>query len=184
MRNVVDRNWNYSSDQKIGNYPLTVGKEQCYTVKPTVIYTANGSQVTVLRKQMPIIADAQKDSVFYLFKDEEAARNSDRAGGTGFFVYIRSETGKNYFYAVTNRHVIEKGLAPVIRVNTLDGGFDTIPLSIYDWLYHPDGADVAAASFSLKDNSLMYFRAMPSDCFLTRELLDYGHILLGEEVYK
>lgn len=131
---------------------------------------------------MPSIPVSLKRSVFYLYRDKESAHKNEAAGGTGFFLFMESTTGKKSFYAITNRHVIEKGLAPVIRVNTFDGGFDTIPLTIYDWFNHPDGADVAVASIEF-DNGLLEFSAVPYSILITKKLIDSSLIMLGEDVF-
>ncbi len=161
-----------------------VNGELPYSVEPAVVYTGTGGQVAVLRKKMPIIAETLKAAVFYLYPTEDAARNSERSGGTGFFVFVTSPTtGKKYYYAVTNRHVIEKGLSPVIRVNTFDGKFDTINLTIYDWQYHPNGADVAVAFIEDDGDNQHIYVAMPTTWFVTQEVIQTAGIYLGNDVY-
>jgi len=130
------------------------------------------------------IPNTIKGSVFYLYEDEEAAKANKKVGGTGFFVYMDSKNGKRFFYAVTNRHVIEKGLATVIRVNAVGGKSDIISLSISDWIYHPSDADVAVASIDIKIKfDLHSFTAIPRDWFIPKEEIDDELIMLCSDVF-
>lgn len=130
---------------------------------------------------MPLIPNGLTYSVFYLFPDEESALNSKHAGGTGFFVYVRTKAGNNYHYAVTNRHVIEKGSSFVIRVNTDEGRLDTIPLTLCDWVNHQNGADIAVAR--IEPSQKHRYKAIPVDWFVTPEFFPEGGVDLGAEVY-
>jgi hypothetical protein len=57
------------------------------------------------------------DIVFFLYPDEDFATRGVKAGGTGFFVTVPSETYPEQYhhvYAVTNWHVAVNG-SPIIR---------------------------------------------------------------------
>lgn len=158
-------------------------KDVSYLTELKEIRTSSGSVVTVLRKTMPVIAEALKSTVFYLYRDEQSALSSAKIGGTGVFVFLTSETGQEHLYAITNRHVIEKGMCPVIRVNDDSGNIRVIPLSMYDdWFYHPDGADIAAAYLPIIRDSLEV-RAVPVADFVTEEMLARSGIDVGSDVY-
>lgn len=131
---------------------------------------------------MPYISDIVVSSVFYLFQDEESALNSEKAGGTGFFVHMKSDDGNDCIYAVTNRHVIEQASAFVIRVNTNDGGFDTIPLTLCDWVNHPNGADIAIASVEINHKHHRY-SPIPAQFFVSKESVETQDVDIGDEVY-
>lgn len=82
--------------------------------------------------------------VFYLYRDRESAEKGDHFGGTGFLVGMRSKDhGKLFIYGVTNWHVAVRDGFSVIRLNTRDGDVDVIELGPEDWIYIPQGDDVA-----------------------------------------
>ena len=66
-------------------------------------------------------------------------------GGTGFFVAY--PTGlpdmPSLLYAITNWHVAVRDGASVMRVNTLDGGFDILDFDPSEWEFLPGGPDLA-----------------------------------------
>ncbi|MBK7935079.1 MAG: trypsin-like peptidase domain-containing protein [Acidobacteria bacterium] len=91
---------------------------------------------------MLIIVPSIFENICYLFADESSALTGEKFGGTGFLVHRRSESGRRFVYAGTNKHVIDEGFT-TIRVNRTDGGDpDIISPSKLDWIPHKDGADV------------------------------------------
>ena len=93
---------------------------------------------------MPRIPDQMATSAFFLYKSEVAACNDSPFGGTGFLVGVMTDTDpvEHYIYGVTNAHNTESG-STVIRLNTVSGELDVIPLKRKDWVVHPDGYDIA-----------------------------------------
>jgi len=151
---------------------------------PQAIYSSAGDPVgTTLCKEMPFIADQLRDSVFYLYDSEIAARDNEPYGGTGFFLSYTTEADNRYIYAVTNRHVIEgiDGPDTVIRVNTVNGDIGTISVPKSAWLEHPFGADVSVVALSNLSQDL-YFTLPEAADLLTRERLS-EIIRVGEDVY-
>jgi hypothetical protein len=102
---------------------------------------------------MPRIKDSYLDCVIYLYASSSDAEDGLKSGGSGFLLGVPSfRLGHFYIYAVTNRHVIEKG-STVIRVNTDDktlGVWDTVEPN---WIFHPDGDDLAICLLRIKDTS-------------------------------
>jgi hypothetical protein len=131
---------------------------------------------------MPHISERLRECVFYLYEDEHAALNNEEFGGTGFFVFVSSKTGREAdVYAITNHHVIKDDFT-VIRVSKNTGEPATIPLKASNWLEHPESADVCAASITLEDDSTC-FTALPSEWLLTKDQLQENYINLGSDVY-
>lgn len=52
-------------------------------------------------------------------------------------------------YLITNIHVAQTGNRTV-RINTIDGGAETIEVPASDWINHPDGDDMVAAELDLQ----------------------------------
>lgn len=100
---------------------------------------------------MPRVPKEWLNTVVYLYPSPQAARDGDRAGGTGFIVSTPVEdeslaaTGRReHLTIITNAHIIHSGASPVVRINRYDGTFEVIPLAADDWTDHPDGDDLSA----------------------------------------
>lgn len=79
----------------------------------------------------------------YIYPSEESAKSGKLSvGGSGFLVGVPLKENTSYiqFYAVTNRHVIEKIPNPVLRLNTYAGKFECLKTNRLRWKNH-DGAD-------------------------------------------
>ena len=124
----------------------------------------------------PRIADIFLECAVFLYPDDASARSSQDLGGSGFLIgkpFLASGEGQSGLWVVSNRHVVEKG-GLTIRVNTHDGGFDTIDTTERDWFYHPDGDDLAVCPFFHR-RPAHKFSHMPLDLLLTeRTLSDYA----------
>ncbi len=70
-------------------------------------------------------------------------------------------------YAVTNRHVVEDGRARVLRINTHEGGFDTIETSLELW-ERPADDDLAVLPLELAEQ--FKWSAVSLNEFLTPEM--------------
>ncbi len=137
---------------------------------------------------MPLIDAILPRCIFYLYQNETAARNREQVGGTGFFVGVESKKGNKFFYAVTNRHVIDDGdghSAPVISFNSeVEGVPEIIPYTKKNWFHHLSGADVSIALIDTQTTNYN-FSAIPVRWFATKEIFDPADpvFLLGEDVY-
>lgn len=133
---------------------------------------------------MPRIPDGYLDTVIYLYPSEAAANLGEAIGGTGFLM-MRPMDGDPTFgiiYAVTNAHVIEDAKAPVIRVNTRSGNRKVLNLKTTDWHIHPT-YDLAVALFSGIDKSVYKYTYVPTQQFLTHELIKEHDIGPGDDVF-
>lgn len=113
--------------------------------------TVSGAAYWVLvRGDVLRIPDFVLDCAIYLYGSVEEARRGHHSGASGFLVGVPSEvfpTGHYFTYAVTNRHVIDKG-ASVVRLNVVGGDVDVVDLKPTDWSSHPS-QDLAAAPIQI-----------------------------------
>jgi hypothetical protein len=98
---------------------------------------------------MPRIPDQLLRSVIYLFGDETNAKNGDGAGGTGFLVDFPGEADTRHLYVVSNIHVVRNG-GRTLRINTDDGGIETVTIPASAWVDHPESDDVSIAPLDLE----------------------------------
>lgn len=98
---------------------------------------------------MPRIPDLLLESVGFLYPSEAAARSGERAGGTAFLVEVVAD-GDVATVVVTNTHVAAGGCS-TLRLNKL--GSELHVFEIADWVFHPDGDDVAVAKVDLPGGS-------------------------------
>lgn len=132
---------------------------------------------------MPRIPDSYLENVFYLYPDDAHARESRKAGGTGFFVLSMLPSGiDGIVYAVTNRHVVEHGNT-TMRLTTLDHKLDTIETPERDWIFHPDKSiDLAVLPIRLAGQNLRY-KVWPVDRLVTHDLISKLDIGCGDECF-
>ncbi len=93
------------------------------------VYRPDGSLCTTLTgyMRMPRMPDAFLDCSIYLYPSEGAAQRGEKLGGSGFLIHVNfvDAPNRHHVYAVTNAHVIQ-GQNLVVRLNTVDGGTDTV----------------------------------------------------------
>src|SRR5437870_9985694 len=97
-----------------GNYPLTVCNQAVYADRIRYIqkFSPKGTPYGVYEDSVvQRIHEQFLDIAIYLYLNERAARTGLAAGGSGFLVWVESETYPElrHYYAVTNQHVIEDG---------------------------------------------------------------------------
>ncbi len=134
---------------------------------------------------MPRLPDDLTDTAVYLYATEQAAREGSGQGGTGFITGVRANVvgNQDYFfrYAVTNAHVIVNGF-PVVRLNRLDGRMGILNFDKAKWITHPNGDDVAVYPFSVAEDNV-HFKIIPSEAFLTEEMVTEYDIGIGDEAF-
>lgn len=142
-----------------------------YTGEWIEAHTATGIPYRYPEQIMPRIENELLDSVVYLYPSEQAAKDGERVGGTGFLVGIRSDRCEElvFHYAVTNSHVIREGESPVVRLNTHDGEKAVIPMAADQWVHHLDGDDVAACPIQLGKH--FRYAYVPKETFVTEDHL-------------
>jgi hypothetical protein len=152
---------------------------------------------------MPLVLGYVTDTVVYVYPSTHAAE-SDRAGGTGFLVYVPFDDGdaapryvsapkplaeaSGHFYVVTNKHNIidptdSSPLAePAIVGRRKDQRRQPIPVRGDAWRTHSDGDDIAVAPIELPA-SIYYGAAFPSSGFVTHDDVSKFGIGPGVDVY-
>lgn len=112
------------------------------------------------------------------------------AKGTGFFVTVpsRASAAVSHVYLVTARHVVEPLLGRndlLIRVNKAGGGpfYGLAGDEDLRWWFHPsdENVDVAVAGWS--PPAEVDYRAIPTNMFLTDDIIAGSDIGPGDEVF-
>ncbi len=136
-------------------------------------------------KSMPRISDNYLDCVIYLYRTSDDAQRGERVGGTGFIVRVNAvvEGASHHLYAVTNKHVIRKGQATVIRINTPDGGFHVMESASMDWVDHWAADDLSVLPLPHVTPNLYAYRSIPTQLFITKELLLTYNLGIGDDVF-
>jgi len=102
---------------------------------------------------MPRIPSEYLNCVVYLYPSEDAAKEGVALGGSGFLVGIRQGTEPTErLYAITNSHVIKEAACKVLRFNTRNSEPRTHAIANWEWTHHPDGDDIAVASFPILED--------------------------------
>src|SRR6185295_16698083 len=133
---------------------------------------------------VPPIPQPYLDCSIYLYPTKESAEEGEKSGGSGFLVSVPIEGHDDWvsLYAVTNRHVVNKGCL-FIRLNKKNGGKPYIKeTQRYEWADHPKRYDVAAYSLDIGGEVLEYSTVHPS-AFITREIIADWDIRPGDEAF-
>ena len=129
---------------------------------------------------MPRIDDDFLNCSFYVYPDEERAREGSRAGGSGFLIHVPLAFEPwVQVYAVTNRHVIDGGCG-ALRLNTSAGPTDIMQTGQCDWVMHPELDDVAIAPMQMAPRHR--WTSINAGCFVTQQMLLERAVGVGDEV--
>lgn len=134
---------------------------------------------------MPKIPRTVIDTIFFLFRDGEAARRGDSPGGTGFIVAVPSDRAYNsfqHYYAVSCHHAVCARGYSCIRLNRSGGGCEIIELDPDQWHFQPSRGDIAACLLNIDDPKAQMC-AIPLSHFLTHERVSQDEIGVGEDVF-
>lgn len=148
-------------------------------------YSSRGTPFQVWEKPVPRISDDFIDCCIYLYASQSDAEAGQKTGGSGFLVGVPTTKIKNghWIYAVTNRHVIEKGNT-VVRFNTVDGKTDTFDLNEQSWHFHHDGDDLAICGLSSIDSKIYRAKFVTAqDHFITKDLVHELNVGPGDDVF-
>jgi hypothetical protein len=150
-------------------------------------YSARGFPYQVRQSEVPWIDPSFLECAVYLYPSEKEAEDGDRIGGTGFVVGFQlggegDLSRPIVLCVVTNKHVVDAGNATV-RLNTMDGRTDIIPLDGARWYFHPDGDDLAVIPIKLSNMHKVVYRFIPSSRFLTKEISKGLEIGPGDDVF-
>jgi hypothetical protein len=139
---------------------------------------------------MPRIPDSYIDCVVYIYDSAEAANEGRSTGGSGFVIRYPSGVGDwGIRYVVTNDHVVANG-GQYVRLN-YRGGTYVVHVAYDDWVFAPEGDDIAIAVLSvpvdLRGHELALDRPSDSEAgerlLLTREEARRLRVGLGDEAY-
>lgn len=159
---------------------------------------------------MPRIPDEILNCSVYLYSNEREANQGTRSGGSGFLVVVEPDaegelrpppvlptqlilpdsiTGRvdpypcRFFgYAVTNKHVIDKGFT-VLRLNAAGmEGVRVIEIADSGWHRHPT-SDLAIAYLPELDESVHRFNGVPVDMILNEENLRILDVGIGDDTF-
>jgi hypothetical protein len=143
--------------------------------------SSSGSVVTlwVPSGGMPRIDDRLINCVFYLYRTRAEAAAAGEIGGSGFFVSKESESCDQFWMsAVSNKHVVCRDGASVLRINRADGTFNIIETEPHEWHQHPGGDDLVILPLELEAEDHI-LTVLPENMFVTRELLGDKRINIG-----
>ncbi len=130
---------------------------------------------------MPRIPPQVLDCVCYLYENEDDARAGRNFGGTGFLVSVPSAfPGRDYVYAVTNRHLACQKW-PVVRLNTLDGGTDVFDFCPDQWEFDPR-YDIAVIPIPVSMN-VHRFAVFDANDFMDPRYMELVKLGPGDEVF-
>jgi hypothetical protein len=126
-------------------------------------------QDRLLDSAMPRISDTYLGCVIYLYASASDAEGGTRTGGSGFLLGVSAQRpGHFYVFAITNKHLIENGNT-VIRVNTRDQKFDLWETAENNWVFHPDGDDLAICMITVKETDKYAVKFISSSILLDKE---------------
>lgn len=124
--------------------------------------------------------------VFYLYPDEASAKSGEKLGGSGFWVAIDSPNVPNHhwLFGVSNKHVVHKISATVIRANARSSGIFTYPTEPTDWIEHPGGHDIAILVVGYA-NIVPHIElvTIPQEMFVIEQHVQDETVGLGDDVY-
>lgn len=100
----------------------------------------DGVERLVWEKRVPRIPDEIRNSIISLYPSVKAAEDqAPEEGASGFITSVVDEAGSTYLYAVTNRHVVQRG-ARIIRIAATKQILD---MNLSDWHFDDAAPDVA-----------------------------------------
>lgn len=121
---------------------------------------------------MPRISEDVLESTFFLYSSEQEAKVGSKDGGTGFVISFPSERVPDitYFYGVTNWHAaVSRGFS-VVRLNASNGSNDVISFGPEDWIFDPNGDDLAVIDLS-PDFKTHQCKPIPAGLIYSRDVL-------------
>jgi hypothetical protein len=132
---------------------------------------------------MPRINDQFLECVVYLYPDVPKAEAGESFGGSGFLVglLIPGIEGRVAVVVVTNQHVAANQNGAV-RVNTADS-IEVFEIDDRNWLYHPDGHDLAIAPIAGLSVGRHRIRFLNPKDFLTTDMVRELKIGPGDDCF-
>jgi hypothetical protein len=150
-------------------------------------YSARGYPIQIWVRDMPRLDDRYLKCVVYLYPSEDAAKDGEKLGGSGFLIGApvankQRQVVTTLLCLMTNRHVAEQGNS-FVRTNTKDGKIDIFELDERSWIFHPDGDDLAIYPIGLAP--LYPYPYMEAGMFnaLSKSSVDGLDIGIGDDVF-
>jgi len=178
----------------VGHITGIIRTRECHvSIRWKMLWTsiANSHGANENRYFMPRIPNNILDCVFYLYRSAIEAKEGKNTGGCGFLVLYPSEGDPimGYAYAVTCRHLIDRGYT-TIRLNNEAGGTTIIETTTQEWEQSRNN-DIAAKSIDLEEGehkfrfvfgtTLRKFPGIPS--MINKEIMQEYEIGIGDEVF-
>lgn len=129
---------------------------------------------------MPRVPDEYLECVVYLYPDLAYAEAGEKAGGTGFVVRL-DQGDQDFYYVVTNKHVIDGG-STCVRFNTTQQTHEAFDFDERNWI-RSDNADLAVYLLVDPDPKRLSFRPITYNQFLTEEKAKVMDLGIGNEVF-
>jgi hypothetical protein len=133
---------------------------------------------------MPRINRDVLDSVFFLYSTREDAQSGTNAQATGFIVACGGDLFEQSLslYGISNWHAAVRAGASIIRLNTIDGGFDVLEFGPEDWTFIPGLDDVAIVLLDGISEHRHRVRSIPTSLFTSEADAKYK-IGVGDDVF-
>jgi hypothetical protein len=150
----------------------------------TVVKRSSRGRLYLDWEPMPRVPDEYLECVVYLYPDISSADAGKKVGGTGFIVRVDlgfRETFQDFYYVVTNKHVIDGG-STCVRFNNVDGEHEAFDFDERNWIRSPD-AGLAIYPLVDPDPNRLVFRPITYNQFLTEDQLKHLKIGIGDEVF-
>lgn len=135
---------------------------------------------------MPKIPQSIVHTIFFIFRDKQAAELGKDPGGTGFIVAVPSERDPNdslHHYAVSCHHAVCTNGYSCIRLNLKSGGNIVLELGPEEWQFDPACGDIAACRLDIDHSEKLQISAISLNQFLTQEAISKEEIGVGEDVF-
>jgi hypothetical protein len=148
----------------------------------TVVKASSKGRLYLDWEPMPRVPDEYLECVVYLYPSIPAAESGEMVGGSGFI--IRTDQGDNdFYYVVTNKHVLDAG-SHVVRFNTISGGHEAFEFDERNW-FRSDTADLAIYLIPDLTASPRRLKLRPVDpgAFITQEKMRHLDLGIGDEVF-
>ncbi len=145
----------------------------------TVVKTSSRGRLYLDWEPMPRVPDEFLECVVYLYPSIPAAETGEKVGGTGFIV--RVDDHGEFYYVVTNKHIIDRGNCTV-RFNNTSRTHEAYEFDEANWI-KARNADLAIYLIPGPDPRQLDFRPIEVGQFITREKIAQLDIGIGDEVF-
>lgn len=129
---------------------------------------------------MPRVPDEYLECVVYLYPSIPAAHAGQQIGGSGFVVRL-DEMGEDFYYVVTNKHVVDGG-SSTVRFNTSAHTHEAFEYDENHWLRSRD-ADLAIYLLPDPDPKRLKFRPVTVDQFVNDAKMKQVDVGVGSDVF-